>query len=90
MMEEFGILTGLVIEKNIVLLLSLFIAVVTISGIDKEADWVYFLALTKFTRNWMKRKKRYWISFLPLHMASFAQAFAVGTWIYIINQYGEL
>ena len=60
------------------------IAIVTFNGIEKKADWVYYLALTRITRNWMKRKKRYWVAFVPLYFVAISQGVAVAAWIYLM------
>jgi hypothetical protein len=86
MMVNFGIAEGLLLQKTIVLLIAAFIAIVCFRGIDKEADWVYYLALTRLTKNWLKRKKRYWISFLPLYLVALSQGIAAGIWVYILVQ----
>lgn len=86
MMVNFGILEGLLLEKILVLFAASFIAVVCFRGIDQEADWVYYLALTRLTKNWLKRKKRYWISFLPLYLVALSQGIAAGMWVYILVQ----
>jgi NAD-dependent oxidoreductase involved in siderophore biosynthesis len=59
MMANFGLMGGLVVEKSLVLLFATTVAIASFIGIEKEADWVYYLAFTRVTRNWMKRKKRY-------------------------------
>ena len=72
MMAAFGPLGGLVIEKSLVFLISLILSIIAFIGIEKEADWVYYLALTRLTRNWMKRKKRYWVAFVPIYFVRIA------------------
>jgi hypothetical protein len=84
MMVSFGLVNGLIIEKSLVLLISLIVALVAVIGIEKQADWVYYLALTRLTRNWMKRKKRYWVAFVPIYFVSFAQGVAATSWVYLI------
>ena len=55
-----------------------------VTGIEKEADRVYYLALTRLTRNWMKRKKRYWIAFVPIYFVAFAEGVAAASCVYLI------
>jgi hypothetical protein len=83
MMVSFGLMGGLIVEKSLVLLVSLLVAIVAVIGIEKEADWVYNLALTRVTRNWMKRKKRYWVAFVPVYFVALAQGLAAASWVYL-------
>ncbi len=80
MMVSFGPMGGLIIEKSLVLLISLIVSIVAFIGIEKEADWVYYLALTRLTRNWMKRKKRYWVAFAPIYFVALSQGIAATSW----------
>ena len=86
MMANFGLMGGLVVEKSLVLLLATTVAIASVIGIEKEADWVYYLAFTRVTRNWMKRKKRYWVAFLPLYFVAFSQGLAAASWMYLITE----
>jgi hypothetical protein len=86
MMANFGLMGGLVVEKSLVLLLATTAAIVSVIGIEKEADWVYYLAFTRVTRNWMKRKKRYWVAFLPLYFVAFSLGVAAASWVYLIAE----
>ncbi len=81
MMVVFGPAGGLVVEKTLVFIIALFLAVVTAIGIEKKAAWVYSLALTQWTRNWMKQKKRRWVAFIPIYFVAAAQALAAASWI---------
>lgn len=85
MMQEFGMVGGLVIEKSFVLLLAIIVAVIAYKGIDRKANWVYYLALTKWTREWMKRKKRYWVAFIPVYFVALAQGLAAASWVYLLT-----
>ena len=83
MMASLGHTQGLVVEKVLVLLAVLAIAMATSRGIHREANWVYFLALTPLSRRWMRRKRRYWLAFLPLYLVTLSQALASGSWLYL-------
>jgi hypothetical protein len=83
MMVSFGLMGGLITEKSLVLLISLIVALAAVTGIEREADWVYYLALTPVTRNWMKRKKRYWVAFVPIYFVAFAQGVAAMGWVHL-------
>lgn len=84
MMLNFGLRGGLIVEKAFVFLISLILAIITFFGIDKKANWVYYLALTSLTRNWMKRKRRYWVAFVPLYFVALSQGLAASSWVYIM------
>lgn len=84
MMQSFGLTMGLVIQKSLIFALAFVMAKITYIGIDKESNWVYYLALTPMTRRWMKRKKRYFVAFLPLYLVAFAQSLAALSWAYIL------
>lgn len=86
MMANFGLQGGLIVEKTLVLLVGITVAVVAVIGIEKEADWIFFLAFTRATRNWMKRKKRYWVAFLPLYFVAFSQGAAAAVWVHLIAE----
>jgi hypothetical protein len=85
MMFYFGLTGGLIMEKVIVLLISLAVALVAATGIDKKSDWVYYLAFTRKTRDWMKRKKRYYVAFFPLYLVALSQGRAAATRICLIT-----
>jgi len=85
MMHSFGLQGGLIVEKSLVLLISLIVSIVAFNGIEKEADWVYYLALTRVTRNWMKRTKRYWVAFVPIYFVALSQGIAAMSWIILIT-----
>jgi hypothetical protein len=84
MMLNFGLLGGLIVEKTFVFLIALILAIIAFIGIDKKANWVYYLALTSLTRNWMKRKRRYWVAFVPLYFVAISQGVAATTWIILL------
>ena len=83
-MEVFGITAGLITGKLIVFTVALLIAIVAYGGIDKDANWIYYLTLTRMAKNWMRRKKRYWVAFAPIYVAAFAQGIAALSWVYLI------
>lgn len=86
MMAGFGLVGGLIVEKSLVLLAGISVAIVAVIGIEKDADWVFYLAFTRITRNWMKRKKRYWVAFLPLYFVAFSQGVAAAVWVHLIAE----
>ena len=86
MMATFGLLGGLVFEKSLVLFVAFIVALVAFIGIDKEASWILYLAFTRTTRNWMKRKKRYWVAFIPLYFVAFSQGLAAASWFYLMTK----
>ena len=86
MMVNLGLVGGLVVGKGLVLLLGATVAIISFIGIEKEADWVYYLAFTRVTRNWMKRKKRYWVAFLPIYFVAISQGIAATSWILLITE----
>ena len=81
LMENYGILTGLLFGKTGVLLIAVALSLIAARGISRNSNWVYYLALTKLTRNWMKQKKRFWVAFLPLYLIAAAQGLAALSWI---------
>ncbi len=87
MMATFGTVSGLIIEKALVLAAAIALALIAGAGIQRRAAWVYSLALTPMTRAWMRRRRRHWIAYLPLHLAALAQGLAAGTWVYLIFIY---
>lgn len=85
MMVNFGTAAGMILGKGIVLLFAALTAIICYIGIHKDSDWVYYLALTRMTRNWLRRKKRYWIAFLPLYLVALSQGVAAGMWMHLLN-----
>jgi hypothetical protein len=85
MMVTFGLTGGLIIEKTLVFFAALMLALIAFRGIEKEAPWVYYLALTRLTRRWMKRKKRYWVAFLPIYLVALAQGSAASSWVILTS-----
>jgi hypothetical protein len=85
MMISFGVVEGLIIEKIIVFSIALIIALFAFNGIEKRSNWVFYLALTSVTRRWMKRKKRYWVAFVPLYFVAISQGLAALSWVYIMG-----
>ena len=86
MMATFGLLGGLVLEKSLVLFIACIVALFAFIGIDKEADWVFYLAFTRTTRDWMKRKKRYWVAFIPIYFVAFSQGLAAAGWFFLMTK----
>ena len=84
MMARFGPMGGLIIEKALVLAIALAVAFVAALGIEKNAGWVYYLAFTQTTRNWMKRAKRRWIAFIPIYFVAAAQGVAAASWLLLM------
>jgi hypothetical protein len=84
MMLNFGLGSGLIIGKAVVFCLALIVALIAVLGIEKRADWVYYLALTQWTKNWMKRKRRYWVAFVPLYFIAFFQGVAFTSWVWLM------
>jgi len=81
MMTRFGLLGGLIIEKTLVLVVALAVAIAAAIGIEKEANWVYYLALTRTTCDWMRRRKRRWVAFIPIYFVAAAQGLAAASWV---------
>jgi len=90
MMVYFGLKGGLIVEKSMVLLVALILAVVAATGIEKRAEWVYLLAFTAATRRWMKRKRRRWVAFIPVYFVAAAQGLAAASWVYLMVAAGVL
>ena len=84
MMSRFGLLGGLVIEKALVMNIALAVAIVAAIGIEKDAAWVYYLAFTQVTRNWMKRRKRLWVAFILIYFVAAAQGIAAASWVLLM------
>ena len=85
MMVSFGLAGGLIIEKTLVFFVALMLALIASRGIEKEAPWVYYLALSRLTRSWMKRKKRYWVAFVPIYLVAIAQGLAASSWVSLVT-----
>jgi len=84
MMETFGFVGGLLVAKTLVLVAALSLAIVACIGIHRQSNWIYYLALSRLTKSWMKKKRRYWVAFVPLYIIAIAQGFAAVSWLYLL------
>lgn len=84
LMHDFGVLSAMLISKGLVFLVLLLLGIIGAMGVAKDADWLYWLTLP-ITKRWMKRKKRYWIPFVPIYLLAFFQALAAASWYYLLH-----
>jgi hypothetical protein len=87
MMETFGPLAGLVIQKGLVGLLASLFTLITAWGIHHQRPWVYSLAFFPLSRSWMRRQRRYWVAFSVLYLTALAQGLAAASWAYLLYLY---
>jgi len=90
MMEHFGLVGGLFIEKALVFVIALLLAFIAARGIERESGWVYWFTLTPMTERWMRAGKRRFVAYLPLYLVTLAQAVAAFGWLYLLLRYGRL
>jgi hypothetical protein len=83
-MKNYGLLPGLIAGKSIVFLAAFLFALITFTGIKNKSNWVYLMALTAFTRNYMKKKQRYWVAFLPIYFIALSQGMAALCWVWLL------
>lgn len=86
MMQEYGLLTGMLLTKGAILVLLTLLAVFGAKGVEKDAGWLYWFTLP-MTKRWMKQKKRYWIPFVPIYLVALSQAMAAASWYYLLYHY---
>ena len=84
MMETFGPLAGMVMQKSLVGLLAVLFTGLTIWGIRHQRPWVYYLAFFPMSRKWMQRKRRYWVAYTVLYLVALAQGAAATSWAYLL------
>ena len=80
-MEHLGIGLGLVTQKAAIGAGALFIAAVGERAIRRDEPWIWKIPTTRWVRDWMRRKDRSWIAFIPLYPAATGQTFAVASWL---------
>ncbi len=80
-MEHLGIGLGLVTQKAAIGVCTLIIAVVGERAIRRDEPWIWKIPTTRWVRDWMRRKDRSWIAFIPLYAAATGQTFAAASWL---------
>ncbi len=80
-MEHLGMGLGLVTQKAAIGGGALFIAVAGERAIRRDEPWIWKIPTTRWVRDWMRRKDRSWIAFIPLYAAATGQTFAVASWL---------
>jgi hypothetical protein len=80
MMQQLGAEVGLVTQKALIGGGAIAIAVVGERAICRREPWIWKIPATRWARNWMRRRDRSWIAFIPLYAATIGQVFAVASW----------
>ncbi len=83
MMTTFGVETGLVLEKVLVGLVCVAIAVVCEPAVKRKDPWIFKLTVFEATKAWMRRGERSWIAFLPLYGVAAFQLLAALSWAWL-------
>jgi len=80
MMRQLGAATGLAIQKAVIGVATIAIALVGEPAIQRRESWIWKIPSTPWVRSWMRSGDRSWIAFIPLYAASIGQGFAVASW----------
>ena len=86
-MAQLGPQAGLVAQKTLVGALATLIAVHGSRAIKNREQWIEKVPSTPWGRDWMRRRDRSWIAFLPLYMVATAQALAAASWFALKTLY---
>lgn len=86
-MEQFGHVTGLFIQKATVGTFTAFVAVFGERAIKNREEWLERIPSTPWGRAWMARSDRSWIAYLPLYIVATAQALAALSWVVLFILY---
>lgn len=80
MMRWLGPEVGLLVQKAAIGGVLILIAVYGERAIRDREPWIWRIASTEWERDWMQRKDRSWIAYVPLYMVAIAQGVAAGIW----------
>ncbi|NIQ37351.1 MAG: hypothetical protein GTN81_02000 [Proteobacteria bacterium] len=79
-MVHFGPKTGLFLGKAVVGAICFAIAFYGEREIKREADWIWKLPSTTWTKAWMRKGDRSWIAYTPLYAVAISQLLAAASW----------
>ncbi len=80
MMRRLGPELGLLTEKVAVGCITGLIALRGERAIRDGAAWIRKVPSTRWARDWMQRKDRSWVAFIPLYTAAAGQGLATVSW----------
>ena len=80
-MQQLGPQTGLLAQKAAVGAIATVIAVYGEWAIKNRQKWIDKVPSTQWARDWMRKKDRSWIAYLPLYVVAVAQCFAAASWV---------
>ncbi len=82
-MRWLGIEAGLATQKAAVGGLLTLIAVYGERAIGSRQQWIRRVPSTRWAREWMQRKDRSWIAYIPLYAVAIGQGLAAGSWLLV-------
>ena len=82
-MRWLGIEAGLAAQKALVGGLLMLIAVYGERAIGGRRHWIHKVPSTRWAREWMQRKDRSWIAYIPLYAVAISQGLAAGSWLLV-------
>jgi hypothetical protein len=82
-MRWLGLEAGLVTQKAAIGGVLTFIAVCGERAIRNQERWISKIPSTRLARNWMRKKDRSWIAYIPLYAVAIGQGFAAGSWVVV-------
>ncbi len=80
-MQQFGHGTGLLVQKVAIGASAAFVAAYGERAIQNRKQWINRVPSTTLAREWMRRKDRSWIAYLPLYFVAVAQGLAAASWL---------
>ncbi len=81
MMSWLGPELGICLNKSLVFLFCVLLAITLEPEIKRRASWIEKIPMTPWSRAWMRSKDRSWISYIPLYMAGISQGLAALSWL---------
>ena len=82
-MRWLGLEAGLAAQKAAVGGLLTLIAVYGERAIGDGQQWIRRVPSTRWAREWMRRKDRSWIAYIPLYAVAVGQGLAAGSWLLV-------
>jgi hypothetical protein len=85
-MSYLGPAWGLIVQKFVIGGITIGIAYFGEPSIRRLDPWIWKVPATTWARNWLRKKDRFWIAFIPLYAAALAQALAAVSWVLLFIQ----
>jgi hypothetical protein len=82
-MHRLGLEAGLVTQKAAIGGVLTLVAVFGERAIRNRERWISKIPSTRLARDWMRKKDRSWIAYIPLYAVAIGQGLAAGSWVVV-------